>query len=108
MSTQKTSGTQAATISTEHDLATIADAGTYVLVVDLSNLANGDVVTLRAKTKLAGAGDTEKQAFSATFANAQTDVQQYSIPVQSPHSLTFTLEQRAGTGRSFPWAIYEA
>ena len=58
MATSKADGSQTAVISTEHTLATITDAGSYVLGVDVSNLALGDKLTLRIKTKVRSAGTT--------------------------------------------------
>ena len=98
------SGSQTATISTEHTLSTQTTAGTYVLVVDLGNLANGDVVELRLKTKAKAAG-TSRLAYLATFANAQGAPNTYSIPVPVDTEIVATLTQTAGTGRSFDWNL---
>lgn len=104
MPTSKTSGTQAATISTEHTLATISEAGTYVLAVDTGALALGDVLELRVKTKVR-AGDTSRTAYFATFAHAQGDPNKYSIPIPITDEVVFTLKQVSGVGRSFPWNV---
>ena len=45
------SGSQSCTLDTEHTLDTETTAGVYVLVVDMNNLADGDVVILRIKTR---------------------------------------------------------
>lgn len=105
MASEQTSGSQTATIDTEHTLATVASAGTYVLAVDLSNMADGDTVVLRAATKVTSAG-TSRQLYSASFAGVQADPHVHSIPVPAPHEVVFTLEQDGGTGRTFPWAVY--
>ena len=102
----KTSGSQTATVTTEHTLATVTDAGTYQLAVDVANLAGGDSVTLKIYGK-ARSSDTEREVYSATFAQPQTNNLKISIPVVSPHHLKATLKQTTGTGRAFPWAIYE-
>lgn len=104
---ENTGGTQAATISTEHTLATITAGGTFQLVVDLDNLANGDVVELRAKVKVRSSS-TAKELLIGVYANdrgSQNVV--WSPPIPAPHSVAFTLKQTAGTGRSFEWAVYE-
>jgi hypothetical protein len=97
-------GTQTATVSTEHTLSTKTDAGTYVLVVDCGNLANGDVVELYLYTKVRSTS-TERLAFSATYAHAQIEPNKYSIPVPSEVSIKATLKQTVGTGRSFDWKL---
>lgn len=106
MATETTSGSQTATIDTEHTLATVTAGGTYVLAVDLTNLVDGDAVTLCAKVKVRSS-DSAAQLYSAEFAHAQADKVAMSIPVPAPHSVAFTLEQTEGTGRAFPWAVYE-
>ena len=99
-----TSGTQAATLDTEHTLATETAAEVYILAVNLSNLVSGDVVVLRVKTKVVSAG-AAALAFEQTFTGAQAEDVAYSEPVPSAHSAAFTLEQTDGTGRSFEWSI---
>lgn len=106
MATENTSGSQTAVISTLHTLATITDAGTYVFGVDLSNMANGDIVELFVNVKLRS-GSTSTNAYKATFANVQGQPVQFSVPVLVPHEIICQLRQTAGTGRSFDWAIYE-
>jgi len=104
MATSAASGTQSATIDTEHTLSTQTTAGSYVLSVDLNNLALGDVVILRVKTKV-GSGGTTREILSNTFSNPQGQPVVQSIPIASPHEVVFTLEQVEGTGRSFPWEV---
>ncbi len=101
----ETDGSQTATISTEHSLATLVGAKTRVLVVDLVNLAAGDVVTLRIKTAARAAG-TERIAYAATFRDAQPAPVSMSVPAPMANGGTVTLQQTAGTGRAFPWAVY--
>lgn len=102
--TEAASGSQTATISTEHTLATITTAGVYMLRVDVNALANGDRLVLRAKAK-ARTGDTTRQVFSAVFEHSQADKVVDSIPVPIVHELVWTLQQTAGTGRAFPWSV---
>jgi len=99
------SGSQTATISTEHDLSTITSAGVYVLAVDLANLAAGDEVELRIYGK-ARSTDTERLRFRGTYAYPVASPLKESVAVTSPHHFRATLKQTAGTGRAFPWAVY--
>ena len=105
MATVQTSGSQTATLGTEHTLATVTAAGTYVLAVDAANLANGETLQLRLYGK-ARTGDTERLVYSSTIANAQTEALRISLALPSPHHLRATLKQTGGTGRVYPWAIY--
>lgn len=107
MATVKSSGTQAATLSTEHTLATITDPGTYQLKVDLSPLVAADVVELRIYSKVLSSG-TERLQHKATYGPTPLAAPiVVSIPDVSPHHFKATLKQVAGTGRSFEWAVYE-
>lgn len=99
-------GSQAATLDTEHTLATITDPGNYVLVVDLVNLVNNDAVILRIKTKITS-GDASQLAYEAAYRHVQGHKNVYSVPVPSPIEFIATLEQTDGTGRTFIWAVYE-
>ena len=100
----ESSGTQAATVGTEHSLAAPTTAKTRQLVVDLNAMVSGDIVELRLKRKTLSAG-TERLHRLAVFAHAQTEPIVVSIPLASPHGATFTLKQTAGTARSFPWSV---
>jgi hypothetical protein len=96
--------TQAATVGTEHTLATDTTGKTYVLVVDLGPLAAGDVVELAIYTKVRSTS-TERLAYFATYANVQDEPNKYSVPVPADVSFKATLKQTAGTGRSFDWKL---
>lgn len=104
MAGEHSSGTQTAVITTEHSLATITSAGAYVLHVDLSNMVNGDVVELVAKTKVTSTS-TARQLFRVVYSHAQADPNVQSVPVASPHSVEFLLKQTAGTGPNFDWSV---
>jgi len=106
MAAVNTSGSQTAVIDTEHVLATVTAANTLQLIVDVANMVNGDELELRIYGK-ARTGDAERQAYFATFANAQSNDLLESLPIVSPHHAKFTLTQTSGTGRAFPWAVYE-
>lgn len=103
--TSEASGTQTATVATEHSLHTNTGAKSYMLVVDLANLANGDELELRAKAKVL-TGGTRKQIDLAVFQHAQADPVAIFGPYPSAYDLEFTLKQTAGTGRAFDWAVW--
>jgi hypothetical protein len=104
------SGTQTATISTEHTLLDIAAAGVYTLHVDTVNMASGDTLELRVY-QIVLTGGTRRVAYLGSFAGAQPtdDLIKISVPIANElsdsGSLRFTLKQTAGTGRSFPWKV---
>jgi hypothetical protein len=98
------SGTQTATLDTEHTLDTETTAGVYVLVVDTNAMVAGDIVILRIKTKDKSGGDS-RLAYQATYANAQSELHKYSIPIPVDTEILCTLEQTDGTGRDFDWNL---
>lgn len=102
------SGTQAATVTTEHTLTTLSAGKTYTLHVDANAMLHGagtaDELELRIKANVLSGG-TERVVYMATFVGAQDIPIKISLPVPVPQTATVTLKQTAGTGRSFPWAI---
>lgn len=101
------SGSQTATISTEHTLSAsspFTTNGTYVLKVSLGAMANADKLQLRVYTKVRSA-DGEEVYIKASYRDAQFKLASISIPIPSDVHVKFTLKQTAGTGRAFPWAI---
>lgn len=109
MPSESNGGTQAATISTEHTLATITTDGTYQLEVDMDPLAGGttpDIVELRAKVKIR-TGESSKQVYYGVWMGDQgtEDLIKVSDPVVCVEELVFTLKQTQGTGRTFTWSV---
>lgn len=104
-----TSGSQTATIGTEHTLATITTANVFTLAVDVANMVGGttpDILEIRLYGK-ARSSDTERLLKCYPFLGLQTELLFLSIPIHSPHYYKCTLKQTQGTGRAFPWAVYE-
>ncbi len=101
---RESSGTQAATVGTEHVLVSPTTAKSRVLVVDVAALVAGDLVELRVKTR-ALAGGTDRTVYTAAYAGPVTDPMVVSPPIPIVDGGTFTLKQTLGSGRSFPWAV---
>lgn len=102
--TVEASGTQSATINTEHTLgAALTTAKSFLLVVNLTNMAGGDELELRAKRKVLSAGALA-QIDMAVFQHAQADAVAILGPYPSAHSMEFSLKQTAGTGRNYEWS----
>ena len=108
--TAKGSGTQTATIGTEHTLLDVATAGTYTFHVDTFNLAAGDVLELRIY-QIVLTGGTRRVAYLQQYLDGQPtdDLIKLSVPISNEltdaGALRFTLKQTAGTGRAFPWKV---
>lgn len=107
--TVNTSGSQTATISTEHTLATVTTATVLVLSVDVAAMVGGttpDILELRIYGK-ARTSDTERLLKVWSFVGVQFETLFESVPFISPHHFKATLKQTQGTGRAYPWAIYQ-
>lgn len=103
-------GTQTATINTEHFIADVNAAGEYALHVDKNAMAAGDVLELRIYEMLLTSGTARVREFM-TYYGAQPA---YDLIAESPfvatdlsdsQGLRFSLKQTFGTGRSYPWKV---
>lgn len=84
----------------------VASGKTVVLQADLTNMANGDAVTLNCYVKTAGTGGPAGVYFSQSFVDTQAGSPVYqSIPVCGPYSVEFKLVQPTGTGRAIPFVL---
>lgn len=101
-----TSGSQTATINTQHDLATITTAGYYQLQVDTANMVNGDTLKVIVSGKVRS-GDTERIMEEYTISHAQSAPNIFTPMYCNVHDIKFSIKQTAGTGRAFPWAVYQ-
>lgn len=106
-----TSGTQTATIGTEH-LYNVNAAGVYTFHVDTSAMAAGDVLELRAYQIVLASGTARVIAFAqyAGAQNADADgIIKMSVPIGNDltdtQSLSFSLKQTFGTGRAYPYKV---
>ncbi len=104
------SGTQAATINTEHTLvsSTGATGGkTYYLIVQAPTAATyADITIIRAKREARGADDTVTvYEFTIRGGGSTLGFQSPFLPVPEGIAFAFTLEQVAGTGRTWSWSL---
>lgn len=104
------SGTQTASVGTEHFLADVDEAGVFTLHVDKNNLAAQDVLEVRVY-QMVLTGGTPRPVKVYTFYGLQDadDKIAVSDPVSNEltdaQSLRFSLKQTFGTGRDFPWKV---
>lgn len=103
--TLEASGTQTATVGTEHTLASITTPRTLAAYVDLSNMASGDVVEIRVKIKIKSTGALVVFSLDI-FQGAQNEPKLFYAPfMPSDLQWDLTLKQTAGTGRAFDWRV---
>lgn len=103
MPTLVTSGTTT-TDGTEQTLFTDTTNKTYIFVIDTNAMANGDIIEIRAKTKVLSGG-TSREAYFVTYAHVQAQPNKYSVPIPANIELVVTLKRTAGTDRAYPWAL---
>jgi hypothetical protein len=108
--TSVASGTQSATVTTEHTLAALEAAGVYILFVDTVNMVAGDVLELRIKRMVLTSGTVRVGYFMAYYGAQPTDdLIKVSVPIShdltDTDSIVFTLKQTFGTSRNFPWKV---
>lgn len=106
MPTLTTSGTQTATINTEHTLSTQTGNKFYTAYIDLTNMTSTDTVEIRVSVIVKSAG-SHILYFLQTFSGAQSNPLVYIPPLPSDISYKVTLKQTAGTGRTYDWRLYE-
>jgi hypothetical protein len=107
------SGTQTATINTEHVLLddTTHEGKVYDAMIDMTNLTTGDVVEIRVYAKLL-VGGTWHRVYYARYGESQDDENNFVSPIKYIPALTvmkewkLTLKQTVGTGRAFDWSVY--
>ena len=108
--TAHASGTQSATIGTEHFLSSPNLAGVFTLHVDLVNMAAGDVLELRAYQMVLTSGTQRVVYYHAWYGAQPTDdLIAVSLPIANEltdaNALRFSLKQTFGTGRNYPWKV---
>lgn len=102
---EQASGTQTATLTTEHALGSpITTEGIYCLKVDVNALVDGEDVTLRLKVKVRATGTTRLYR-EIRFQHAMNNLIRLSAPVPIADELVCTLEQNGSLGVDFPWAV---
>lgn len=97
------SGSQTAD-GAEDSLASGTAAGAYQLSLDTHNMADGDVLEVRAYDK-PGAGATKRQVMYYSLANAQSDPSHASPIVVTDAYIEFSIKQTAGVNRVYAWAV---
>lgn len=82
----------------------------YVYKVDCNALATGEVAIIRVYTVLLTGGAERLEYAGSYVAGAEEDPMQTSVPVivDSAAGITIraSIEQKNGTGRTFPWKLF--
>lgn len=104
--TLKSSGTQAATVGTEHYLLSTSDNGTYILIVNAENMVSGDTTELRLYLSTTDGAQPDVCYYGKLQGAQGSDARVYiSVPLPSYSGCSFTLKQTAGTSRTYQWQV---
>ncbi len=95
------------TDGTEQTLATRTSGKTAMLGIDLNVMVAADILEVRLYTKVL-AGSTSRTVWSATYANVQSPVNQYSVPIPAVHEWKATIKRTAGADHTYDWSVLEA
>lgn len=98
-----TTGSQTATIGTEHVLISPTASGTYEFGCDVSAHQNGDVTVFRVYNKYDGTNYQLIEEITICDQWPTPGIEMQPFPLGGT-GCKFTLQQIAGTGRSFKWS----
>jgi len=107
MPSQKTSGTQTTVIDTLHTLATVTDAGVYVIALDLNDMVAGDIIELDVLVKVLTGGTARKYLPTAIYVAPLASPVVLSIPIPVLWSVIFKLQQTDGATSDIPWEVIQ-
>lgn len=105
MAVVESSGTQTASIGTEHTVFTVATGyKTRTFNVDVGALAATEVLEVRVYSPVIAAGAVQL-ARLVTFTGTVSEPNTQGLPFLVQPTGFFTIKQTSGTGRSFPWTV---
>lgn len=103
------SGAQAATLNTEHSLNTqSAVAGVFSANIDVSAMAAGDILEIRVYEKAQQVSNTKRVAQLMRIRGPASSPIKRLLPVPTTLYWELTLKQVAGTGRTYPWSVFQS
>jgi hypothetical protein len=91
----------------EQTINATTTAKTRQLVLDTTNMLNGDVIEIRARRKVLATGTvrTAMQVWTIGPIAPSTNPVWTSPPVASPDGVTWTIKRVAGGDRSYDWSV---
>jgi len=97
------------TDGTEQTLHSETTIGTFVLILDRSNMSNGDAIELRGKTTVLSGGVLQT-IWTQEFRDAPSadDSISESLHIISDIQAVWTIKRTAGTDRSYAWKVMAA
>lgn len=96
-------------VGTETNLEALRTPGSptvYAYEVDTENMVSPEVVFLRVYTTTLSGGNEKELLCRSWIAGTDFTPIMVTVPVPANISIRCTLQQKNGTGRSFPWVLY--
>jgi hypothetical protein len=90
---------------TEQTVREYTGTGKLHAYIDLSNMADGDAVTIRQFIKIKAGGTYRKYA-EESYSGVQTLPLLHIISKPNKHGVKITLQQTAGTNRDYDWETF--
>lgn len=105
--TQAGSGVANPMSTAETTLLTTATAGIYVLLMDLSNMGAGEIVTLRAYSQILAAGSQKlaHQYISPTGVQVDPNKLMVSLPLACPYGGKWTMQPNNTNPHNYTWVV---
>ena len=106
MPTLEASGTLTSTVTTEQTLSTLNVSKVLYPIIDCVNLAAGNFVIVRVKTK-ALSGGTTRTLYSKTYSWRDSGIEPMLDlpPIISDQEYVLTIQHSVATSTAFPWKI---
>ncbi len=90
-------------------LATITTQGAHAILIDTSGMASGDTVKVTKRERISATGTWAVTESTLTGAQTPPRAESDSLDiVPQGGTLEYSIQQTAGTGRSFTWAVARA
>lgn len=105
------SGIATGTIGSEQFLTNVNQAGQFIGIIDLSNMANGDTLELRAYQTVLTGGTARVVDFQGFYGVQPTDqlIIQWGVglgnELTDAQALRYSLKQTFGTARQYNWKV---
>ena len=103
------SGTQTASIGTEHFVSDVNQTGVYVFEVSLKNMVDGDIIVVRAYKTLLTTVAEELVAEEFFYGAQHVPYVKLDSPdsneLTDTESIRYSIQQTHGTGRNFDWKV---
>lgn len=98
------SGTASPTVGVDLELVDSSNSRYCFIGLDVSNLDNGDELEIKIESKLTSLS-AYQILYQRRLVHRQSTIYWLSPPIDFPHGYRVTINQKAGTARTFLWSV---